>query len=549
MTSRTWFAICVVFCLIMMVASVAMAVDPLKIYEESRTGGSIYYIGQVAGDTCYTGQIWNAAGTGCAQQWGDQQIGGTALLNHTPDGFQATPPQSPTNIAKASLPLGGYIYLVNGGGGIYRTATWDCTGGMYPVSGLPVIAECICTDGNFIYMTSGTSASYMKVYKLAVDHVAGSVSVVSGWPVTVGDATVRFRGISYYGGKLYLANFLYSSGAGGQIWEMDANTGALTQLATNRTNAYNSHYQVVRYGDQLFLVGLDCNLYTYTYNPGSPASATLLSTAPTGYTYASPYGLFGIGVKGDGTTARYAWITAPGARMSFWDLTPYTGTATHFGDPMASSYKFYVDEAVVTASVDYVDPIDPSKSKRGFWVENKDRTTATFVAWTGDLPAQNTMVTIGAPAAAVGKTETGERTVTAAVVTPSGQYAVQPLFTTNKNLGPATGSAGLANDGMLVKVSGKVTGCHALEQAFYVDDGSGVANDTPNEQVPAALKGLKIGRLDGSGLWDVSWNFWDGTQGYATVVGIVRLEKAAGGTVIRRIDFASGADVVITPIP
>ena len=507
------------------VMSAAYTPAPYKIYDQFGYGtggnGNIYYGGGVFDGTFYTGQI-----TAQAQQWRDEQIGGTALINATPFNFTATPPASPANIAKVSLPLGGYIYMGNGAGYIYRTATWDCAGGLNLVTGVPVVTECICTDGTYIYMTSGASSDYYKVHKLAVNHIAGSVSEASGWPITVVGSTVRFRGISYYNGKLYLVNFK----AAGQVWEMDAGTGAFTQIATNATGTADSNYQAVRYGNQLFIVGLDDNLYTYGYAAGS---WSLSSTANLGVG-----DCYGIGVKGDGTTAKYAWVTHLASSCSFWDLNPWT-TPTNLGDPnnLKNGYPVWVGDAVVTVI-----------GVGGFWVENKERTAGAHVLWAGEMPAVNTLVTIEGVMATSGGVDPdpvfAEKTLTATEVTSGGAYTVRPLFSTNKSMGRATGGSGLANDGLLVTVCGKVKGFDWNTWAMYIDDGSGVDSDIP------PTKGLKVCTPDWGNVPDFELLVYPVLSPcFAVVTGVVRLEKLTDGTIIRRIDARSGLDIILTALP
>ena len=515
---------------------------PKKVYEEQRAGGSIYYIGAVVGDTVYTGQI-----NGIAQLWGDEQIGTppTALLakGATETGIG--------NYAKCSLPLGGYIYATNGYYGLRRAAAWETltveVGGQTPLLAAP---DAICTDGTYIYATQGSktgavNANTNVIYKFAIDHSgpAGTLTLLNTW--SFGDnSSYRFRAISCYNNKLYVANHK----PGGQIYEVDPGTGAFTLLATQPT-AIVSHYQVVRYGDQLFLVGLDCNLYTYTLSGGV---WSLTSTFPTGYTGDATYGLFGIGVKGDGTTARYAWITGPPAgppagspRMSFWDLIPgMSSMSTLVEDQTWDGKPVNVDDAVVTVLGPTVD--DPTMGLlRGFWVENQDRTVGAFV----DLTPAQAMPTVGNFVNVFGtasKNAAGEKTLTATYLEGgvTADPEVLPLFTTNKSMGLATGGVGLANDGLLVTVCGKATYCDQEWGQFYIDDGSGVPSDVDG------VNGVKVLKADGSYMFGVP-NYqelvYNGVPCYVVATGIVRLEKV-GDTIIRRIDVRSDADLVITAL-
>lgn len=530
MNSRTriWIAVCA--CLLLLVSATMSVADPFQIYGQEPFGGgtgSIYYIGAVVGDTCYTGQIGHSA-----QQWGDVQVNGTALLNKSPDGGLG-------NWAKCSLPLGGYIYSTDGANNMRRQSAWDVVS--EPV--LPVgqwSPDAICTDGTYIYGTQGSSGAggpdTNVVYKWSINHATNTLTLLGRW--TQGTAANhRFRAISYYNGKLYVANHFTT----GEIYEVDPTTGAFT-LISSKATAIKSHYQAVRYGDDIWVVGIDCNIYKYDI------SANTWTTMPTGLTGNTTYGLFGIGLKGDGTEAKYAWITGPFSRMGFFALYPFQGTATNLADPAnwKQGYPVYTT-GIVTA----IGPVGT-----GFWIENPERTTGAFVAYTGTAPALNKIVTIKAGAS---RNLAGEKVLTltadpdALVVGATATTPIKPVILTNKAFGTAfdgvTASKGLATDGMLVRVCGTLTG-HTYgmvdHPAIYIDDGSHVPSDVESPAV-----GLKVCKADGLTLDDPSDPVTNleaiasGQTCYITVTGVVRLEKV-GDKIIRRIDARSSADVQIT---
>ena len=294
-------------------------------------------------------------------------------------------------------------------------------------------------------------------------------------------------------------------------------------------------------------------------------------------TVGSPDLLYGSGYLGidwgggedPGAVGAWQWNTPFGT----WDYVAFTGTATgnkitvfldaygpgvtYFDDltgigedyvPPAegdlgdvdfnSGYPVWVGNAVVTAlaSVD--------AAPTGFWIENQGRTVGAWVPTT-EVPTVGSLVSIkGSPS----KSASGERTLTPAEPIVQGAAAdpvLTPLMMTNKTLGSATGSIGLATDGMLVKISGKVTGVSGA-QGFFLDDGSGVPSDT------SPILGVKVvlangGFMDAEGVNNWQMIFESPQPCTAVVTGVVRLEKI-GDTVYRRIDARSAADIVITAL-
>ncbi len=504
---------------------------PYVIYDQFGIGtggeGNVYYAGGVFDGTFYTGQITN-----CAQQWADHQTNGTALLNHTP---QHVPSDA---IAKCSVPMngfpgpGGWLYIGGGGTGLYRTSSWSST----DITKLSVpngyLSESICTDGTYLYMTSGTSSQTHRVFKYSVNHSTGALTTVSGWPVSIGtSASTRLRGISYYNGKIYAVNHL---GTGNQIYEIDTTTRAVATLGkvpVFGASADNA-YQCVRYGNQLFIVGLDRRLHIYRL---TGITWTLDSSIGLGLT-----DLYGIAVKGDGAMAKYAWVTHLPGKVAFVALAPWLSDPKGLTDPATwasnNGYPIHLAGAVVTA-------VNPSASPTGFWIENPARTVGAHVLWNGKMPSINRIVSLISGNGS--KTASGERTLVASAVTPYECYEAKPLALANRAMGPAAGSAGLATDGLLVKVFGRVTGYDPGSGAFYIDDGSGVPSG-----VASPATGVKVLKADGTSMVNVP-NYVQLVQTnspcVAMVTGVVRLDLA-GGIIARRIDARSDADIVIAPL-
>ena len=188
---------------------------------------------------------------------------------------------------------------------------------------------------------------------------------------------------------------------------------------------------------------------------------------------------------------------------------------------------------------------------QGFWVENQSRTTGAFVAYQGALPAVGKFVTIKAMAS---KNDGGEKILTpiaAADAVVEGETAdpgVEPLIMTGQSIGSSATGIGVATDGMLVKITGKVTG-HTIGTEFpgaiYLDDGSSLSSGQPDPAI-----GVKVTRADGLELYDESdpvENIYAVVSDtcYATVTGIVRIRKV-GDIYVREIQVRSGADVKIT---
>lgn len=527
---------------------------PVLIYNQFGFGtggvGNIFYFGGVYNDLCYAGQITASA----VQLWGDEQrlardINNptgppvmTGLVNFTPAYPTGTLPTTPvvtvnghtsSNCGKSALILNGYLYSSNGSTKqVYQATDWDCTTGLKGLTAdLPVNTECMCTDGTYIYMASNAA-----LYKYSVNHVTRTFTVVSGWPKTIASGKV-FRGISYYNGSIYMID---NSAQNASAYGVNCSTGAITTFPSVATGQTTNMMQIVRYGNELFAVGIDAKLYTLDISAGTWTSFDLNPILGSTDCY-------GIGVKGDGTRAQYAWISHLPGTMSFWALHPYS-TATDLADPInwKNGYPVYAENAVVTAI-----------GTDGFFVENQHRTVGAHVIWSGTMPAIGKLITIKATSS---KSNSGERKLTASEITEgdTATPAIKPLFVTNKSLGPATASAnwlppdlspglwpGLANDGMLVTVCGKVTGYNATSGAFYIDDGSGVPSD-----VVAPAKGVKILKADGSamtGVTNYATRIVGGLPSYAVVTGIVRLDLV-GSSITRRIDARSNADIVITAL-
>ena len=555
MNSRTRIGIaaCTIICclLLAMVAGIASAA-PFKIYGDNHFPGGCGapYYGNPVGGKAWFGNF----GYG-VQEWGDEMAMGldadssrppvltpalTACVNSTD--FLPTAAYTDGNLAKAGFQLNGQIFCSNawtaglGGGWFSAVPTWSSTaapvkyswpaGSCTPAPGSVLTGDspdCACTDGTDIYnvCASGSSNSQKNIYGWTVNHTAKTLT--QKWMVSGAN---RHRAISYYAptNRLYTAN-----STTGAIYELDPATGAglTTPIVTASATYIN---QIARYANKLYAVGEAGALHTFTLSGGT-WGGEVVNALGVG-------ACRGIVLTADG---KYAWISCTlgddyitgNSGVTFWDLDPYTGTPANLSTPRRSGYPLYVS-AVVTAQ-------GPAGT---FWVENPERTRAEQVLYTGSMPATGKLVTLKVTSstnAAGEKVLTAINDTDAVAVGATASPELQPVYLTNKSMGLATGGAGLANDGMLVKISGKVIGPTIDSAGFFIDDGSGVPTGLASPD-----KGVKVLLADGLFMDSVAniEMVFGGTPCTAVITGIVRLE-VIDGKIIRRIDARSAADIVI----
>ena len=502
-------------------------------------GGNPFLCGGVFNGNVIFGQISN-----CVKMYGENDNPWSPPLHQTPNDIG-----NDDFTAKCATILNGYIYCTTGYGDIRQSVNWGALGHYMPFNKTSTVpandpnnvllrkklnndSTALVTDGTYLYAQDdnlGGNAATNTIYKWAMNHAGGGsiVGNVAPFPVTISGCS-QLLGICYWNGKIYAAEGLN----GGQIFEIDCVTGAVTPLLTAPNllpNTGGNYGQVARYGDKIFVGTAIGHLYTWELISGTWTLVSGYDLHMDDNPYVTRW-VLGLAAK----NARSLWVTT-GGTLRYYNLPP-TSAGSLTDIDFDAGLSEWVNDAVVTA-------VGPAGT--GFWVENQQRTVGAQVAWTGALPTVGKLVTIKATAS---KTASGEKLLTAIAdgVTEgaTADPVVKPLFMTNKSMGLATGGAGLANDGLLVTVCGKATYCDVEWGQFYIDDGSGVPSDVDG------VKGVKVLKADGDYMFDVP-NYeqlvYNGLPCYVVATGIVRLEKV-GDTIIRRIDVRSAADLVITAL-
>jgi len=355
-------------------------------------------------------------------------------------------------------------------------------------------ADSICTDGTYIYSNSYGAPQYrIRKFAVATDGELTEITT-GGWPVNTSDTTARFRSISYYNGKIYAANCKSSSADTQQVWEVDCATGTAVGLLSGANllppsslgvaYANQDMYQVTRTGDTIFGVGLASRLHTWKLIGGTwtlQPDVILTDVRNSDHPNDECYGIAALSEK-------YVWINAAQTTYYF-NLTPTIGDARKLADDTVIG----LDGGIVTAK---------AADGESYWIEAADRSSAVKVI-------SNINPAVGSVVNCVGKMTTvnGEKVFDTTGMSASvvGTGSVAPVVMTNKTLG----GAGLAVDGMLVKVTGKVIDVDGMGMWLKLDDGSAANGGA----------GVEVTMLDG----DVVDAIATDTNTYATVTGIVRV--------------------------
>ncbi len=183
-----------------------------------------------------------------------------------------------------------------------------------------------------------------------------------------------------------------------------------------------------------------------------------------------------------------------------------------------------VKSKVDGAQVKLKNPVVVTKSDSGgFWAQEQDRSSGIRVV-SSQNPPVNTLVS-NVEGVMATDPETGERYIDASGKTASigSPFTPKPLGLTNRAAGGSrvTNGVGVPNDGLLVTVWGRVTGVDfSVPISFYLDDGSGVVNDTPTDFIPSPVPGVKV----------LVESFFPSIGDYCKVTGISRLARKDGRT-------------------
>ena len=179
------------------------------------------------------------------------------------------------------------------------------------------------------------------------------------------------------------------------------------------------------------------------------------------------------------------------------------------------------------------DVVVTKSNSEGFWVQEQDRSAGIYVV-SGANPPANTLVTLSGTMGTNGP----EKVLNATSVTTGAAFTPVPLGFAGKNVAGSkvTNGSGLPNDGLLVTIWGTVTGVDFFDNFFFVDDGSGVVNETPAGFIFSKIPGIKIAGVFGL----------PSEGDYLKVTGIVRLQTINDVT-YRWIEPRDDSDVVYNP--
>lgn len=137
------------------------------------------------------------------------------------------------------------------------------------------------------------------------------------------------------------------------------------------------------------------------------------------------------------------------------------------------------DGSQVQITGDSVVTLVPATETGFFYAQAPDRSSGILVETSAGLPSVGDKVLL---AGTLGTNSDGERVLKGATVTEDGTGAATPLTLANQSVGGAgyvdnsgnTSTFGLSNQGILVRIFGRVTYVDSTNHYFYLDDGSGV---------------------------------------------------------------------------
>ena len=216
----------------------------------------------------------------------------------------------------------------------------------------------------------------------------------------------------------------------------------------------------------------------------------------------------------------YFWLVQAKSANGVWsDIGASAGTVVQ-----APSKIGVIKQKSPNTGVSVENVVVTRSSTTDFWVQEQDRSAGIRVVSTAN-PAVNTLVSFAGTVAVDNTTTEKYIDASGSAVSTGANFTPVPLKTGQASVGGKviTQGKGLPDDGLLVTVWGKTTKVLSLGSPyFYMDDGSGVANDTADPVVP----GIKVTAIDPSyGVWPYS------TGEYWSVTGIVRLQKAGSNVI------------------
>lgn len=301
-------------------AFAALTATPVKQWTEKGPkigvgNYNLYYGGGVFNGNFYTGQINYGP-----LEYSSTQTAGTALVNE----YNISGTSGYGSGAKTSVLIGAYIFCsgIGDAPGINRLdSSW---GNPYPAVGSPRIdpagthPEALATDGTHLFTNNDIARNNIHKYSITNDTSSFSLSEDNSWTIT--EAT-RFRALSYYNDGtndlIYVVDYHNNDADGNGIYEINVTADSYTRLGTH---AGSDAYQVIRYNDELLVVGLDDMLSVYDYDNLSNSTAYDLGLGD----------LYGLGVVGDETDVTGFWVTSVGISLP---LEERCGNISYFAVP------------------------------------------------------------------------------------------------------------------------------------------------------------------------------------------------------------------------
>lgn len=253
-------------------------------------GGNTYY-GFATGDHYYAGLL----------STGDNIDGNGGILEFDNAGLVHAKQVNSTS--KSAIRIGDSIYFgytTPTGKSILKLDALDWSATPTTVTFDNGYLESMATDGTNVYANDYSGGSVKTpVRKYSLD------SLTTIWEANIPDPG-RIRGLSYYAPT----NMLYVvDGSKHRIWELNASDG--TGSLAIEISMSGTLYQAVRYGNMIYAVSDNGNLYVYKF------SDSKWGTSPE-YIYDLGLGaMYGIGINSQGNGI---WVSSIGLKVSYFKL-------------------------------------------------------------------------------------------------------------------------------------------------------------------------------------------------------------------------------------